>query len=144
MLELSGVTSSDVIYDLGCGDGRIIAEAAKLYGARAVGVEADPFRFIWSKATVRIKGVNGLADVIYGNFFHIDLSPATVVTLFLQQGTNQRLKQKLLAELRRGSRIATYTWTFEGWHPVRSDPANQIYIYEVGVSEKPAGPARRQ
>ncbi|MDG7044709.1 MAG: class I SAM-dependent methyltransferase [Nitrososphaerota archaeon] len=137
MLEMGGVSSADLLYDLGCGDGRIITEAASRYGARAVGIEADPLRFIWSRMAIRGKGLGGRVRVVHGNFFHEDLQEATIVTMFLQQGTNQRLREKLLRELRPGTKVITYTWTFEGWHPIRSNPSGQVYVYEIGTSERP-------
>ena len=137
MLEMGGVSSTDLVYDLGCGDGRIITEAASRYGARAVGIEADPLRFIWSRMEIRAKGLGDRVRVVRGNFFHEDLREATVVTMFLQQGTNQRLKEKLLTELRPGTRVITYTWTFEGWHPIKHNPSSQVYVYEIGTSERP-------
>jgi len=137
MLEMGGVSSSDLLYDLGCGDGRIIAEAAGRYGARAVGIEADPLRSFWSRMTIRARGVQDRARVVRGNLFSEDLREATVVTMFLQQGTNQRLREKLLTELRPGTRVITYTWTLEGWRPISYDADSRVYVYEIGRSELP-------
>lgn len=137
MLEMSGAGPSDVVYDLGCGDGRILVEAAKTFHARAVGVEADPIRALYCRITVSVRHLGGQARVIWANFFHVDLTDATVVTLFLSQGTNRRLKPKLLSELRPGARVVSYVWTFEDWAPRLRDPANELSLYVVpGV---PAG-----
>ncbi len=136
MLEMCGVGPSDVVYDLGSGDGRIIVEAAKTYRARAVGVEADPIRVILSRFVV---GTNMLKDqvrVVWGNFFHIDLSEATVVTLFLSQGANRKLKAKLLSELRPGARVVSYVWTFDGWSPTSTDSDDDISLYVVPPHER--------
>ena len=131
MLELSGVGSSDVVYDLGSGDGRIIMEAARTCNAKAVGVEADPIRVLYSRTALTLNRLDGKARVAWGNLFHADISEATVVTLFLSQGANQRLKPKLLSELRPGTRVVSYVWTFEGWSPESTDRDNELSLYIV-------------
>ena len=120
MLELAKLKEDNVLYDLGSGDGRIVMEAARRYGARGVGIEADPLRVAVSRLTVRLRGVHGLVTIVRGNFFRESIAEATVVTLFLTQKTNRRLKQRLL-ELRDGTRIVTYNWTLEGWTPALTD-----------------------
>ena len=141
MLELSGTGPADVVYDLGSGDGRIIIEAAKAYGARAVGVEADPLRVVYSRLSISLHRLGGMTRVIWGNFFHVDLRGATVVTLFLTQGTNRRLKSKLLTELRPGSRVVTYVWTFEDWSPKLEDKENELALYVVPEKTRAGVPA---
>ena len=131
MLEMSGTGPSDVVYDLGSGDGRIVIEAARACNAKAVGVEADPIRVIYSRLAVSLNRLDGRARVVWGNFFHFHLGEATVVTLFLTQGTNQKLKSKLLSELRPGTRVVSYVWTFEGWAPKSIDSENEIALYIV-------------
>lgn len=131
MLELSGAGPDDVVYDLGSGDGRVIIEAAKSYDARAVGIEADPLRVIYSRLAVSLHRLKGRVKVVWGNIFHVDLSEATVVTLFLTQRTNQRLKSKLLSELRPGTRVVSYVWTFDGWAPKSTDRENELALYVV-------------
>lgn len=138
MLQMSGVGPSDVVYDLGCGDGRIVLEAAKTFNAQAVGVEADPIRAFYCKLAVSAHRLDGRARVIWANFFHVNLSQATVVTLFLSQGANRRLKSKLLSELRPGARVVSHTWTFEDWAPKLADQKNGLTLYVV-----PEGPRRR-
>ncbi len=138
MLELSGAGPSDVVYDLGSGDGRVIIEAARSCDATAVGVEADPVRVLYSRLAVSLNRLGGSVSVVWGNFFHVDLSEATVVTLFLTQGTNQRLKPKLLSELRPGARVVSYVWTFEGWAPRSADRENELTLYVV--PDRPGGP----
>lgn len=131
MLEMSGAGPSDVVYDLGSGDGRIVVEAARAYHARAVGVEADPLRVLFSRLVVALLHLKGQVRVIWGNFFHIDLSEATIVTVFLSQGTNQRLKSKLMAELRPGTRVVSYTWTFDDWVPTLRDTKSNLFLYVI-------------
>lgn len=131
MLSLAGVTGQDTVYDLGCGDGRVLIAAAKFHAARGVGIEIDPFRFALAWLLTLIAGQARRVSVRFGNFFKIDISPATVVVLFLYGPTNDRLKEKFLRELRPGTRVVSYVWQFEGWDPVESLPEDRIYLYTV-------------
>jgi hypothetical protein len=83
---------------------------------------------------VRLKGVQGLVTIVRGNFFSESIAEASVVTLFLTQKTNRRLKQRLF-ELRDGTRIITHTWTLEGWTPAQSDEREKAYVYVVNHSD---------
>ena len=130
MLELAEVKESDTLYDLGSGDGRMVIEAARRYRARGVGIEADPLRVAVSRLIVRLKGVRGLVTIVRGNFFKESIAEASVVTLFLTQKTNQRLRQKLLG-LRDGTRIVTHLWTLDGWTLALSDEKEKVYLYVV-------------
>ena len=132
MLEMAEVNSKDLVYDLGSGDGRIIIEAARTYKANAIGIEADPLRYFWSKLMIIIFGLNQKVKVIWGNFFNQNITAATVVTLFLSSKANQKLKQMLQEELQPGTRIVSYYWTFHGWEPVKVDRKNKIYMYIIG------------
>lgn len=140
MLEMSGAGPSDVVYDLGSGDGRIIVEAAKTYHAKAVGVEADPIRVLYSRLAVAFHRLQGEVKVVWGNLFHVDLSEATVVTIFLSQWANQRLKSKLLAELKPGTRVVSYVWTFDGWAPKARDVQDELSLYVVPGGAIPPPP----
>ena len=139
MLQMSGAGPSDVVYDLGCGDGRVLVEAAKTYHAKAVGVEADPIRVLFSRMALSIYHVKGQAKVVWGNFFHTNLSEATIVTVFLSQGTNQRLKSKLTAELRPGTRVVSHVWTFDGWTPESRDEDEELSLYVIQAASTQAG-----
>lgn len=131
MLELANVTQDDTVVDLGSGDGRIIIMAAKEFSAEAIGIEVDPFRIMWSRRNVQRSGVQEKVKVIKGNFFDLDLSGATVVTVFQRIGTNNRLKAKLTSELNPGTRIVSYIHLFEGWSPVKVIEDSKIYLYIV-------------
>jgi precorrin-6B methylase 2 len=133
MLELAELKEGDMLYDLGSGDGRIVIEAARRYGVRGVGIEADPLRVAVSRLIVRLKGVQGLVTIVRGNFFRESIAEANVVTLYLTQKTNRRLRQRLL-ELRDGARVVTYTWTLDGWMPALSDERKRVYLYVVNRS----------
>jgi len=129
MLVAAEVRPDDVVYDLGSGDGRIILAAAKEFGARAVGIEADPIRFVWSKLRIRVVGLSDMVNVLWGNFFHRDLREASVVTLYQDQSVNNRLREKLKEELNPGTRIVSHSFTFRGWSPARRDEESQVYLY---------------
>jgi SAM-dependent methyltransferase len=141
MLEMSGAGPADVVYDLGSGDGRVILEAAKTFHARAIGIEADPVRFLLSKLAVSLSRANGKVTVVWGNFFHIDLSGATIVTVFLSQGTNRKLESKLMSELRPGTRVVSYVWTFEDWIPRAKDDRDKLSLYVIPGRTGPEGPS---
>jgi len=132
MLEMAQVGPTDVVYDLGSGDGRIVVEAAKRRQARAVGIEADPLRVLWSRTVIAFLNLRGRVRIVWGNFFHQSISEATVVTLFLTQRTNQRLKTKLQRELRPGTRVISHVWTFDDWHPSKVDATAEVYMYVMG------------
>lgn len=127
MLKLADVGPDDIVYDLGCGDGRTIITAAWHYGARAVGVEIDPLRYLWCQFLITVLGLRKRVRIIYGNFFNHDLSKATVVTCYLLQDTNNKLEQKFKGELRVGTRVVSNTFTFLDLHPVRQDGDARLY-----------------
>jgi precorrin-6B methylase 2 len=134
---MAEVTSRDTVYDLGSGDGRIIIEASLKYNAHAVGIEADPFRILWSYFALLRFGLHQRVKLIWGNLFNKDISDATVVTLFLWKSTNQRLKPKLVKELKPGTRVVSYLWAFHGWEPIQMDVDDEIFLYEIGKSDIP-------
>ena len=131
MLELARLKPGETLYDLGCGDGRIVIDAAKDFDALAVGIEIDPIRYYWAKLSILRFRLQCSARVILGNFFQSNLSKADVVTLYLLQDTNVKLMKKLSEELKPGARIVTNTYTLPGWKAVRRDENSKIYVYEV-------------
>jgi precorrin-6B methylase 2 len=132
MLDMAEVGPADIVYDLGSGDGRIVVEAARRWQARAVGIEADPLRVLWSRLLIALLNLRNRARIVWGNFFHQSISEATVVTLFLTQRTNQRLKAKLQQELKPGTRVVSHVWTFDGWFPSKVDTTAEVYMYVMG------------
>ena len=120
MLRLANVTTDDVVYDLGSGDGRIVIAAGKDRGARGVGYEIDPA--LVKQATDRARSL-GLSDRVtfhQGDLFQADLRPATVVTLYLGNELNRRLRPKLLSELRPGSRVVSHNFGMADWVPTQT------------------------
>ncbi len=131
MLEMAEVRPGEILYDLGSGDGRVIIEAARSFGARAVGIEIDPFRYLWTKARIFTTGLTGNVNVLFGNFFNIDISQADVVTIYLLQDTNVKLIDKFIRELRPGSRIVSNTFTLPGLKIINHDEKSNIFVYIV-------------
>ena len=117
MLTLAGVGEDDVVYDLGCGDGRIVIAAARDFGARGVGIDIDPQRIAEANANARQAGVQHLVDFIEQDAMDVDVSDATVVTLYLLSSTNARLRPILTRQLRPGARIVSHAFTMANWQP---------------------------
>src|SRR5579862_9020008 len=117
MLKLAGVTRDDVVYDLGCGDGRIVITAAKLYGARGVGIDIDPQRIREANENAKKAGVEQLVRFEENDLFKANIREASVVTLFLLTSVNARLRPKLLQELRSGTRVVSNTFDMGDWKP---------------------------
>src|SRR5579864_2263383 len=119
MLKLAGVKKSDTVYDLGCGDGRIVIAAAKNFGAHAVGIDIDPVRIKEAKENARKAGVEALVRFEENDLFKADFHEATVVTLFLLPSVNLRLRPKLLEQLKPGTRVVANTFNMGDWKPVK-------------------------
>jgi precorrin-6B methylase 2 len=127
MLTLAEVGPDDVVYDLGCGDGRTIVTAARRYGARAVGIELDPLRYAWCRMLIAALGLRDRVRVVRGDFFDQDLSQATVVTCYLLQRTNNELEEKFKQELSPDTRIVSNAFTFPSLRSVRRDGKAKLY-----------------
>jgi len=115
MLKLAGVTKNDVVYDLGCGDGRIVIAAAKTYGAHGVGIDINPERIGEARANAKKAGVESLVRFEENDLFEADIKPATVVTLFLLPQINLKLKPKLMKDLKPGTRVVSNTFDMGEW-----------------------------
>lgn len=136
MLRAAHVGPRDVIYDLGSGDGRIVITAAKKYGARGVGVDLDP-TCVW-EATERAKdaGVSDRVRFLNQDLFDTNVSEATVVTLYLLPALNLKLRPKLLAELRPGTRIVSHAWDMGDWTPEQTLEVDGRTVYVWTVPRK--------
>ncbi|HET9445140.1 MAG TPA: class I SAM-dependent methyltransferase [Steroidobacteraceae bacterium] len=118
MLSVAKVKTGDVVYDLGCGDGRMVIAAAKKYATRGVGVDLDPARIREARANAKREGVEHLVTFKVGDMFETDIREATVVLLYLLPELNRRLKPKLFAELRPGARVVSHDWDMgRDWPP---------------------------
>ncbi len=117
MLKLADIKKSDVVYDLGCGDGRIVVSAARNFGARGVGIDINPVRIGEAKENARKAGVENLVRFEGNDLFDADIHEASVVTLFLLPNINLKLRPKLLKDLKPGTRIVSNTFDMGDWKP---------------------------
>ena len=133
MLKLAGVTKKDTVYDLGCGDGRIVITAAQKYGARGVGIDIDPERVNEATENVRKAAVSDRVKIVRGDLFKTDISPATVVTLYLLTDLNLKLRPKLMKELKPGTRVVSHAFSMGDWQPERTADVDgaQVYLWRI-------------
>jgi predicted RNA methylase len=131
MLDMAEVGPDDLVYDLGCGDGRTIVIAAQRHGVRAVGIEIDPLRYLWCQALIAALGLCDRVQVVHGDFFAQDLGKADVVTCFLLQSTNEKLQGKLLLELDPDARVVSNSFTFPGLRLLRRNDHEHLYLYRL-------------
>jgi ribosomal protein L11 methylase PrmA len=129
MLEVAKVTKTDVVYDLGSGDGRIPVTAAKKYGARAVGIDIDPQRIKEANANAQTAGVTDKVKFLNADLFTTDISEASVVTLYLLPSLNVKLMPKLKAELKPGTRIVSHAFDMGDWKPEQTLNVNGRTVY---------------
>lgn len=126
VMKLADLKPEEVFYELGSGDGRLVISAA-LRGARAVGVEIDRLRVLYSRAWIYLLRLHKRAQIIHDDIFKVDLSPANVVCLYLLQSTNERLLEKLQRELKPGTRVISVAFTLPNWRPVKVDHHGTVY-----------------
>lgn len=129
MLRLAKVEEDDLIYDLGSGDGRIVITAATRYGARGVGVDIDPERIAEARTNAETAGVSDRVKFVEGDLFEVDLSDATVVTLYLLNSLNRKLRPKLLEELRPGTPVVSHAFDMGEWTPDTSLSVEGKMVY---------------
>jgi hypothetical protein len=137
MLRIAGVGRTDVVYDLGSGDGRLVIAAARDFGARAVGVELDPVLVQTSRERAELAGVADRARFLWQDLFATDLGEASVVALYLREDVNLRLQPKLLQELSPGARVVSHDFRMGAWVPDRVEEirgpsrVHTIYVWTV-------------
>ena len=136
MLEVAKVGPKDVVYDLGSGDGRIVIAAARKHGARAVGIDIDPERIKEARDNARRAGVSDRVEFRQEDLFKADFSEATVVTMYLLTGVNQRLRPKLLAELKPGTRLVSHAFDMGDWKPTQTHKVGTSTVYYWVVPER--------
>ncbi|MEM2104700.1 MAG: class I SAM-dependent methyltransferase [Candidatus Bathyarchaeia archaeon] len=139
MLVLAQLKPGEVFFDLGSGDGRTVIMAAKEFGARAVGVELREDLAKKALSTVYDEGLQDRVTIVNGDMFNVDLSSANVVFLYLTTSANEKIKPKLEAELKPGTRIVSHDYEIVGWKPLKVDnfcenpklgyPSHTIYLY---------------
>ena len=141
MLKLAGVQSSDTLYDLGCGDGRIVIAAAKTYGAHAVGIDINPERIAEARENAKQAGVESLVRFEEKDLFDADIHDATVVTLYLLPSVNLRLRPKLLKDLKPGTRVVSHSFDMATWKPDKEESVEgrHIYLWTIPAKNGPGG-----
>ena len=141
MLEAAGVKPGEVVYDLGCGDGRIVVTAVKKFSAKAVGVELNPQLARSANDMIHRLGLQNHATIIRGNLLDVDISQADVVTLYLLTSSNEKLRPKLEKSLKPGARVVSHDYAVRGWKPVRVEELevhgrnHKIYVYQMKPSK---------
>jgi SAM-dependent methyltransferase len=149
MLEFAGVKKGDIVFDIGSGDGRMVIQAAKKYGARGVGIELDSRLVQLARAGAKREGVDHLVEFKQGDAFKADLSTATVVTLYMLPSFNKLFRPILEKQLKPGARVVVHDYPIEGWDPAEWEemplrdtrpevtPHNHIlYLYLWDAKEK--------
>lgn len=138
MLELARLKPGETVYDLGCGDGRILVAAAKKFGAKAVGVELSEPLAKKARQEAESQGVSDNVKVIEGDMMTVDVAPANVVALYLMTEANDQLRPKLERELKPGSRVVSLDFKVRGWKPLAVEQYEAhhrkytIYVYQIG------------
>ncbi len=135
MLDLSQIKPGEILYDLGCGDGRLIILAAKDVGAKSTGIELREDLVERARTEIKRFNLEDKVKVIQGNFFDVNISDANVVTLYLTSSANERLRPKLEAELKPGARVVSHDFKVPGWKPVGIYDellGHTIYTYRIG------------
>jgi ribosomal protein L11 methylase PrmA len=139
MLKLAGVKKGDVVYDLGCGDGRIPIAAARDFGARGVGIDIDPQRIDESNANAKKAGVTNMVTFREEDLFEANVSDATVVTLFLWPSVNMKLRPKLLKELKPGTRVVSHSHDMGDWEPEKRETVEgaRLFLWTIPARRGP-------
>ena len=129
MLKAAAVTRNDTVYDLGCGDGRIVITAAQKFDALGVGIDIDAERVAEARENVKKAGVANRVRIIRGDLFEADIRPATVVTLYLLTDLNLKLRPKLLRDLNPGTRVVSHAFGMGDWRPERVIEVQGTHVY---------------
>jgi precorrin-6B methylase 2 len=129
MLKLAEVKKGDILYDLGCGDGRLVITAAKQYGVKATGIDIDPKRIEESTANAKKEGVEKLVKFVNQDLFEADFHDATVITLYLLPGINLKLRPKLWKELKPGTRIVSHSFDMGDWQAQKQTDVDGRVLY---------------
>lgn len=143
MLELAQVKKGDVVYDLGSGDGRIVVTAAKKYGVKAIGFEIDPERIKESAENIKKAGVGDLVEIRQQDIRTVDLSPATVLTMYLLPEVNLMIRPNIWKQMKPGSRVVSHDFDMGDWRPLKTEHIKDgsswdhtLYLWHVEAAKK--------
>ncbi|MCU0245420.1 MAG: class I SAM-dependent methyltransferase [Bryobacter sp.] len=133
MLKLAGVKKTDFVIDLGCGDGRIVVAAAKEFGAKAMGYDLDPQRIKEANENAKSAGVTERVKFVEMDIFKAEIKDASVVTMYLLPSVNEKLKPRLLAELKPGTRVVSHSFNMPDWKPEQEIQVNgrTLYLWKI-------------
>ena len=144
MLEMTNVGKNDVVYDLGCGDGRIVITAAKRFGARGVGIDINPERIREARANAKAAGVERRVKFMVGDLFKANFSQATVVALYLLPDVNVALRPQLWRQLKVGTRVVSHDYHMgDEWPPERTEHVEGKVLYFWTIREEHKQAARK-
>lgn len=136
MLEMADVDGDDLVYDLGSGDGRIVIQAAKRYGARGVGIEIDPELVEKARAKARAAGVSDRVQFRQADLFETDFSDATVVTMYLLPSVNKELRPQLFEQLAPGTPVVSHDFDMGAWEPEQTAKLEGDLVYRWTIPEE--------
>jgi len=143
MLDLAGVKKGDVVYDLGSGDGRIVVTAAKKYGVRAIGFEIDPERIKESHENIKKAGVEKLVEIRQQDIRTVDLSAASVLTMYLLPEVNLMIRPNIWKQMKPGSRIVSHDFDMGDWKPLKTEHIKDgsswdhtLYLWQIDAAKK--------
>ena len=133
MLKLAAIRKGDILYDLGCGDGRIVVTAAQRYGIRATGIDINPERIREARENAAQAKVTELASFREADLFDTDLTEASVVTLYLLPSVNLKLRPRLWKQLKPGSRVVSHSFSMGDWDPDQKEEidSRNIYLWKI-------------
>ncbi len=147
MLEMANAEKHDVLYDLGCGDGRVLIIAAKKRGLKCVGVEIKQDLVEQARKKVAEEGLQDLIEIYQGDMFQFDISNATIVYLYLTTELNAQLRPKLEKELKKGTRVISHQFEIPGWKSMKVEgvadffgQTHRLYLYVIGESNTTSTP----
>ena len=143
MLDLARVKNGDVVYDLGSGDGRIVVTAAKKYGVKAIGFEIDPQRIKESHENIKKAGVGNLVEIRQQDIRTVDLSPASVLTMYLLPEVNLMIRPNIWKQMKPGSRVVSHDFDMGDWKPLKTEHIKDgsswdhtLYLWHVEAPKK--------
>ena len=133
MLKLAGIEKDDLLFDLGCGDGRIVITAAKEFGTHGIGVDIDPERIKDARRNAKAEGVTNLVEFRQADLFDTDVRKATVVMLYLLPEVNLKLRPKLWRELKPGTRVVSHAFDMGDWKPDKQEhiEGSDIFLWTI-------------